>query len=593
MCGIAGAFFDIGDDTASPSQAMARYMQLRGPDSEGAWHDPRGGLSFGHRRLSIIDLDARANQPFVSQDGRSVIVFNGEIYNYQVLRDGLVQAGVQLKSKSDTEVVLELYRRQGPQALAQLRGMYAFAIWDIERRQLVLARDPYGIKPLYLARTAKGWMFASQVKALMATGLVSDTVDSAGVAGFFLWGSVPSPRTLYQDVKSVPAGSYVVIDDMRQASKPVSFADISAPWRDLERPMGEVGAAVRDALLDTVSAHLVADVPVAVLLSGGVDSGVIAGLMAERGQKIEGITVRFREFAGTARDEGPRADSIAAHYGIQMSPRLVGRDEFLGDVPAILGAMDQPSIDGVNTWFASKAVAERGYKVVLSGVGGDELFCGYTTFQTIPRTRRTIGGLARVPPLGALARLSLSLAADALRRPKLAALGTLGGDWHGAYFVHRGVVMPNELAALMGAKPAADALEQLAQDVPPALNARCDAAAVAALESTRYLQNQLLRDSDWASMAHSLELRTPFVDWALLNRLAPFIGSFKDGKGKRILASAPARPLPEAIVSHSKTGFGLPIGEWLSQLNFQAPPSMTGTWGRRWAWHVAKEFGVV
>jgi len=374
MCGIAGAFFSSADDTASPSGMMTQLLALRGPDATGEWHDPYGGLSLGHRRLSIIDLDARANQPFVSQSGRYVIVYNGEIYNYRMLRADLLKEGAQFKSKSDTEVIVELYQRYGTKAFAMLRGMYALAIWDIDRRQLVLARDPYGIKPLYLARCSKGWMFASQVKALVGTGLVSKERDAAGVVGFFLWGSVPSPHTIYRDVTPVPTGSCLVIDNNKQTTTTVRFAEVSTPWLHRDRPEGGVALHVREALLDTVNAHLVSDVPVAVLLSGGVDSGVIAGLMAERGQQIEGITVQFKEFFGTSRDEGPRACAIAGHYNIQMTPRLVGREEFVGDFPAILRAMDQPSIDGINTWFASKAVAERGYKVVLSGVGGDELF---------------------------------------------------------------------------------------------------------------------------------------------------------------------------------------------------------------------------
>jgi asparagine synthase (glutamine-hydrolysing) len=315
--------------------------------------------------------------------------------------------------------------------------------------------------------------------------------------------------------------------------------------------------------------------------------------MAERGQKIEGITVQFREFVGTPRDEGPRAAMIAGHYGIQMTPRIVGREEFVGDVPAILNAMDQPSVDGVNTWFASKAVAERGYKVVLSGVGGDELFCGYDTFRTVPRTHRTVRGLASVAPLRQIGKLSFAVAAAALKQPKLAAVGTLGATWQGAYLAHRGLVMPHELAALIGPQLAAEGLAILARDPTPRLNKCQDASAVAALESTRYLQNQLLRDSDWASMAHSLELRTPFVDWALLNRLAPLVSAFGAGKGKRILASSPARPLPESIVTHSKTGFGLPIDRWLDAEGAAVPPGMSRTWGRRWAWRVAREFGVV
>jgi asparagine synthase (glutamine-hydrolysing) len=594
MCGIAGVYFGQGDQTAAPARLMALYMERRGPDSQGEWHDANGGLSFGHRRLAIIDPNARADQPFISSDGRHVIVFNGEIYNYRALRAELAREGVEFRSEGDTEVILELFRRRGPSSFAALRGMFALAIWDIERRQLVLARDPYGIKPLYLAACPSGHMFASQVKALLATGLVSDTRDSAGVAGFFLWGSVPGDRTLYRDISAVPAGSYIVIDEGHHALPAVRYADISKPWLSSGAcDDSDLHDDVRAAMLDTVNAHLVADVPVAVLLSGGIDSGAIAGLMAERGQRIEGITVQFSEFEGTPADEGPRAAQIAEHYGINRHRRLVTRDEFEGDLPAILKAMDQPSIDGVNTWFASKAVHEQGFKVVLSGVGGDELFCGYSTFHTIPRSRRFVALFARTPVSRGLMKASLSLAAGAMQQPKLIALGELGGAWDGAYFVHRGLVMPHELAGLIGEKRAAEGLEALASEPCTQVNADVEQAAVASLEATHYLQNQLLRDSDWASMAHSLELRTPLVDWALLNRLAPLVRGFADGQGKRLLAGAPARALPRDIVERGKTGFGLPIGEWLADLGVQAPPSMTRAWSRRWAWRVAQAFDLV
>ena len=597
MCGIAGAFLRPGDDTAAATRAMCEQMQRRGPDAAGEWHDPRGGLSLGHRRLSIIDLDPRANQPMVSADGRHVIVFNGEIYNYVKLRTELENRGVRFRTQGDTEVVLELYRSEGDAAFERLRGMFALAIWDSASRSLSLARDPYGIKPLYLAQTPRGALFASQVKALLASGSVSRAIDPAGVAGFFIWGSVPEPFTVFNDIRPVPAGSVVRVDAGGSMSV-FRFADVAAAWATTVVPRADVADAVHRALRDSVRAHLVADVPIALFLSGGVDSGAIAGLTAERGQAMEGVTISFKEFVGRPEDEVPRARAIADFYGIKHTVRTIDQTEFLQDLPAILNAMDQPSIDGVNTWFASKAVAELGFKVVLSGVGGDELIAGYDTFRTVPRLNRAGRLLAAAGGLGGLSQKAFAFAAAMLDKPKIAGIPVHAATLAGSYLLRRGLMLPSELADVLGPNMAAEGLRSLmpAYASGAARGGYCSVVAqVAALESTHYLRNQLLRDSDWASMAHSLELRTPLVDWRLLQQLAPYAGSMAAGEGKRLLASAPQRPLPASVTEPKKTGFGLPLAKWLTQSpqnRNPLPPAMRHPWARQWAYSVAEAFGL-
>jgi asparagine synthase (glutamine-hydrolysing) len=573
---------------------MSARMKKRGPDSEGAWFDERAGLVLGHRRLSIIDVDPRSDQPMASSDGRYVIVFNGEIYNYRELRAPLLEKGINFRTEGDAEVILELFRSKGAAALAMLRGMFALAIWDIETRKLFLARDPYGIKPLYVARGSRGTLFASQVKALLETGEVSRAADPSGVAGFYLWGSVPEPFTIYRDIQSVPAGSYMVVDD-KGAGAAMRYADVGSAWRPAAKREGDIAEYVRGALADSVRAHLVSDVPVAVLLSGGIDSSAIAGLMAEQGQAIEGITVSFDEFAGRHEDEGPRARAIADFYGIESIVRRVDRAEFERDLPAILDAMDQPSVDGVNTWFASKAVAERGYKVVLSGVGGDEIFSGYDTFRTVPQLHRAARFLPRGRALRGIAGALSYIGARLLDQPKLADMASLAGDFEGAYLLRRGLIMPGELGQVMDGDAAREGLERLAAAAPMAEQGALPAIAhVAALESTCYLRNQLLRDSDWASMAHSLELRTPLIDWQLLQRLGPHVGEIAAAGGKALLANAPRKSLPAEVISAKKTGFGLPMEAWLGDrlpLRTALPRSMRTRWARHWAAIVAEEFG--
>lgn len=570
---------------------MVARMHTRGPDAEGLWTS--AGVVLGHRRLAILDLEARANQPMVSTDGRYTIVFNGEIYNFRELRRELEAEGVAFRTTSDTEVLLALFARDGERMLPKLRGMFALAIWDTQTRELFLARDPYGIKPLYYTRTKDGLLFASQVKALLASGLVSAEREPAGLAGFYLWGSVPEPWTLYRDVFALPAGNWLRVRAGVPGS-PVCWHDIRQHWRGQgKQPSAqELQEQVRQAVTDSVRAHLVADVPVSVFLSGGIDSAALAGLAAGLGAQVEGLTIGFEEFAGKHEDEVPVAAAIAAHYGLPHFVRRVSRAEFEQDIPRILDAMDQPTIDGVNTWFASKAAAERGYKVVLSGVGGDELFCGYSSFRQIPRTAAMGRAIAAIPGARALLGAPCVYLAKRLAKSKLAAVPAFMDSLEGAYFLRRSLFLPEELPALMGADMAREGLARLGGS-PPGMtqaDARDGAAAVGLLESTHYLRNQLLRDSDWASMGHSLELRTPLVDAALLETLGPYVSGFAGGAGKAMLARSPGKPLPKSIINRPKTGFGLPMAQWLSEATEQRAwgnlPMLAapGTpWVRRWA----------
>jgi asparagine synthase (glutamine-hydrolysing) len=329
-----------------------------------------------------------------------------------------------------------------------------------------------------------------------------------------------------------------------------------------------------------------------VFLSGGIDSATVARLASGLGAQVEGITIGFDEFAGKHGDEVPAAAAIAAHHGLPHSVRRVSRAEFEQDIPRILDAMDQPSIDGVNTWFASKAASERGYKVVLSGVGGDELFCGYSLSGQLPRMAALGGVLAALPGAPALLTPPCSWLAQRCTQPKLAGVPMFMDSLEGVYFLRRSLFLPEELPALMGPEMAREGLKRLG-GVPPGMiraAARDGAAGVGLLESTLYLRNQLLRDSDWASMGHSLELRSPLVDARLLETLGPFVSGFTGGAGKTMLSRSPMKPLPDAIINRPKTGFSVPMEKWMAEASDQrlwADLSMfnaPGTpWARRWA----------
>lgn len=599
MCGING-IFAYHSAASAPKEAellaTREAMRARGPDGAGIWWSADRRCGLGHRRLSIIDLSERASQPMVSEDGRLAVTFNGEIYNYPQLRAELEKQDVRFRTNSDTEALLHLYSLHGEAMVHRLRGMFAFAIWDEARRGLFLARDPYGIKPLYTANDGWTVRFGSQVKALLAGGRVSRDPEPAGLVGFHLFGSVPEPFTLYREIRALPAGHTQWID-AAGPREPKPFANLAAVLAEGAKhpaPAGELAGRVRAGALDSVRAHLLADVEVGVFLSAGIDSGALLGLMRDAGQRnIRAITLGFDEFSGTAEDEVPPAAEVAKRYGAQHLVRRVGEREFREDLPAILEAMDQPSIDGVNIWFVSKAAKEAGLKVALSGLGGDELLAGYPSFRDIPRWRARYGVLASLPWLGRAARAIAQTAIPGIasRRPKALGMLEYANSWAGGYLLRRGLFLPQELPALLGAEIAREGMRRLRPlktlGAQLATDPGSDTGRVCVLELANYMRNQLLRDADWAGMAHGLEIRVPLVDFALAKALAPSLPSLAPGAGKAALGAAPAIALPDAILARAKTGFSVPTGSWISHA-LEQPVASGGASGkgltsRRWS----------
>jgi asparagine synthase (glutamine-hydrolysing) len=616
MCGVAGIYAYRPSAPRVDREELRRirdHMAARGPDGKGEWFSESGRLALGHRRLSIIDLSDRGAQPMGTEDGGVVVSFNGEIYNYRALRGALERKGYCFRSHSDTEVLLHLYADKGEGMFDELRGMYAFALWDARKRALLLARDPYGIKPLYYADDGGTLRAASQVKALLMGGGISRSLCPAGLTGFYLFGSVPEPHTIYRSIRALPAGTYLWVTGCGPRT-PESFCSVSSVWRDaVRRPQplaeGDLGERVRAAVLDSVRHHMVADVPVGLFLSAGVDSGALLGLMSEaqRGAsnagrppqpaRINTVTLAFEEFRGKRGDEAPLAARVARRYAAEHVVRTVTRTEFQADLPRILDAMDQPSIDGVNTWFVSKAAAELGLKVAISGLGGDELFGGYPTFRDIPRWVRTFALPSRVPGLGDAFRHAVSVLAPQTPgfSPKTAGLLKYGGTYPGAYLLRRGLFMPWELSGFMDPELVAAGLAELQPlghlQAALAPDPVSSFARVAALEASLYMRNQLLRDTDWASLAHSLEVRTPLVDIQLLRDVAPVLAASARPHGKRWLSESPRPPLPAVVADRAKTGFTVPIDDWLAgdprvgSWRSLGPLTRKGTpWARRWAY---------
>ncbi|WP_296615965.1 asparagine synthase (glutamine-hydrolyzing) [Sphingomonas sp.] len=571
MCGLAGFFAHAAHGAPigrATLVAMRDRMAPRGPDGVGLWIAPDGRAGFGHRRLSIIDLSETGAQPMPTPDGRYTIAYNGEIYNYRALRDELTEQGTTFVGDSDTEVVLHLYARYGAGMLGKLRGMFALAIWDAHARTMFLARDPLGIKPLYYADSGGTLRFASQVKALLVDPAISRDPSPAGLAGFHLTGSVPEPFTAYRCIRALPAGHWLMCTEEGPGT-PASYANVAATLAHARGRMVGDGD-VRAALRDSVRHHLVSDVEIGAFLSGGVDSGALIGLMRDCGQqRIRACTLTYREFAGTADDEMPGAIEMARRYGVDHHVRSVAAAEFAEDLDSIFDAMDQPSVDGVNTWFVSKACRDMGLKVALSGLGGDELLAGYSTFRSVPRMFHRAGPLTKMPGAAKVARMLIRALLPRLARRNPKVLGVLdhAGTWAGAYLLRRAVLLPFELDGAMDPAMAREGLAELdllglfTDSLVP--DPGSDNGRVSALETCNYMRNQLLRDTDWASMAHSVEIRVPLVDFTLLEAIAPRIASLQPGEGKVLLANAPVIPVPADVVARPKTGFGIPVGDWL------------------------------
>ena len=605
MCGIAGI---VAYRPAAPAadagelRRMCDHMAMRGPDGSGEWAAPDGRIGFGHRRLSIIDLTERAAQPMVGADGRFVIVFNGEIYNYRALRAELEWKGCVFRTESDTEVLLHLYARNGANMMHRLRGMFAFAIADLASGEILLARDPFGIKPLYYADDGHTLRFASQVKAVLAGNGVSREPDAAGWVGFHLFGSVPEPLTTYRQIRAVPAGSTIRIG-RDGLSAPNRYFSVAEAYCEAEvQPAAKtenVRGALAEAFAGSVRAHMVANVPVGIFLSAGIDSGALLGLMRDNGGRdLQAVTLAYEEFENRQENEAPLAAACARNYGCRHHVRVVTETEFHDDLPKIFEAMDQPTVDGINIWFVSKAARELGLKAAICGIGGDELLGGYPSFRTVPRLARWVGRLSRQRAGEMFRRFILGSGLAAVVNPKMAGLLQYGGSYPGAYFLKRGLFMPWELSAVMDRGLAEDGLRRfdplrhIAAAMTP--EPRTPFAKIASLEASLYMRNQLLRDADWASMAHSLEVRVPFVDVPLLRAIAPATVALPLGQGKHYLAASPRQPLPDSIVGRKKTGFGTPVQTWLQRDQrlqaWRRVPQLAQhrcPWARRWAYQSA------
>jgi len=580
MCGIAGIVKLNGPAAPEIIAAVRRMMEAqihRGPDDSGivafgapssspVTPDPSGPSAvLGHRRLAIIDLSDAGHQPMANEDGSVWVTYNGEIYNFQELRTELIDRGHRFRSRTDTEVLVHGYEEWDLEGLlARLRGMFAFGLWDQRRRRLFLARDRLGEKPLYYAWQSGTLLFASELKALLASGLIERRLNPAAVVAYLTLGSVPAPLTMIEGVQALPPGCFLTLQDGR--------LDLERYWRlafeeDPDLTEGEALEEVRALLKEAVRLRLVADVPVGAFLSGGVDSSAIVALMREvTGGTIRTFSMVFEEQEFS---EGRFARRVAREFETEHTEYVVTAEEVLRELPRIIEAMDQPTIDGVNTYFVSKVTRQSGTIVALSGVGGDELFGGYPSFRLIPRLYR----LARLTPTVPGGRWVLERALGLLgqygRAHKLRTVFQHAPSPEAAYLAVRGLFLDEALLTLVSPEFLAHASQQWTplgylQDLTRDYNGASLSNTASLLELRTYMHNQLLRDTDVMSMAHSLEVRLPFLDHRLVEFLEKVPASYKfRGALKRLLLQALDGRLPKEVTDRPKWTFTFPFERWL------------------------------
>jgi asparagine synthase (glutamine-hydrolysing) len=554
VCGVAAA---IGvRDAERVAADMSRALAHRGPDDQGIRRlTGRDGVALGaiaHRRLSILDLTSAGHQPMVSSNGRYVVAFNGEIYNFRTLRAELERAGARFTSDGDTAVLLEGWVRFGPAFVHRLDGMFAFALWDEWNRSLYLARDVFGIKPLYYAAVGRGLLVASELRGILASGVVQPRIDARALAGYLTFGSVPEPETIIAGVRLAPPGVVLRFDAGTSAVKEVDAVPLVHPDMGQE-PVADRETAVevvREALERSVDRHLVSDVPVALFLSGGIDSSIIAALAARRaGSTLDGFTVTFSE---PQFDESRVATIVARRHGIRHHLIPLGDEDLLAALPRAFASMDQPTLDGINTYVVSESVRAHGTKVVLSGLGGDELFAGYPSFFRA----RTLSRYALIPAPARHVVARVAASVGGIRGAKVALGLKRGLPGDAAYLASRTLFGGRQVIDLCGARALAT------EGAPRELSVLQQ---VSWRELTGYMRNTLLRDSDVFSMAHALELRVPFLDREVV--AAAFL--VEDGLKlsrritKPLLVDATHDLLPPEVWDRPKQGFVLPFASWM------------------------------
>lgn len=577
MCGFAGILATSARADRDALVVMARSLAHRGPDDEGIEilaipGEEECSLGLVHRRLSIIDLSDAAHQPMRDEQTGNWIVYNGEIYNYQDVRRELQQRGCTFRSHSDTEVILKAYACFGAECLHRLRGMFALAIWDARQRQLFLAVDRFGIKPLYVYQAQNLLIFSSELRPLLKSGLIPSRIDPLGVESFLAHGAVQAPLTMVRDVHALLPAQYLTYRLSDRSVRHTTYWQLrhAAPAQHTEHP-DRVIEHMREILADSVEQHLVSDVPVGLFLSGGIDSSAVVALAnRRRAGALQSFSVTFTDERFS---EQKYSDLIAKRYCQHHTRIPIGEEDLAGFLPGALEAMDQPTLDGVNVYTISQAVRRAGVKVVLSGQGGDEVFGGYPSFGRLPQILAAQAVLRHVPgPIRAgMADLTDVLLRQRWLGSKIGQLMRLDHDLLASFLTFRQVFSPAGRDLLLRERDDSATVNGLALEVAQALREEIRNlnafSSISALEMRLFLANTLLRDGDFMSMAHGLEVRVPFLDHRIVEFVFGVPTTLKTAHAipKPLLVRAMGDLLPKEIWQRRKMGFFFPWKSWLRQ----------------------------
>jgi asparagine synthase (glutamine-hydrolysing) len=561
MCGIAGIIQYKGGADEAVVRKMTRAMAHRGPDAEGFFTEDR--VSLGHLRLSIIDLSTAANQPFTDNSGRYKMVFNGEVYNYQEVKSRIHD--YTFRTTSDTEMIIAAYAKWGPACLEHFRGMFAFAIWDSQEQELFIARDRMGVKPLYYFSDGERLIFASEVRGILATGLVPRQADPAALVEYFSYQSVSYPYSVIRGIRQLEGGAWMKVKNGVTETK--VYWDITARPMDFDfSDQRRIQQKIRELMLQSIERRLVSDVPVGAFLSGGIDSSAVVGLMAEAGtSRPNTFNISFEE---KEYDESVYADIIAKKFNTHHTKLLLKPTVFLDELKNALDALDTPSGDGVNTYVVSKAIRNNGMTVALSGAGGDELFAGYPFFDQYLQMQSR-GALWKVPAALRKGVATVWTGGSAYgRKAKMSQLLQLpSNSIDQAYPVFRQLLSPRllrELTTLDGNGPLVTAVGKELYDRKEKLSQLPLLSQVSIAEYLGYTQHTLLKDTDQMSMAVSLEVREPYFDQDLVEFVLSIPDKWKKPVYPKSLLVESLKPLlPDEIVHRKKQGFLFPWDTWL------------------------------
>ncbi|MBL7899530.1 MAG: asparagine synthase (glutamine-hydrolyzing) [Crocinitomicaceae bacterium] len=564
MCGINGIFhFENSKSREGEIQKMNETLRHRGPDASGVFADNE--IELGHQRLSIIDVSEAANQPIESADGNLILVFNGEIYNYKEVRNQL--ADYPFKTQSDTEVVLAAFLKWGENALRIFNGIFAFAVWNKTKKELFIARDRLGVKPLYYLTSNDVFVFSSSLKSILSTGRSSAKISKAGLIDYLRYQTVHAPQTIIEDIHVLMPGYFIKINE-EDGAQFKSYWSVTKNIQQIRyKSAEEVQKMIRTQLYKSVEMQLVSDVPFGAFLSGGIDSSLMVAIMSQvRTQKTDTFSVTFKEDQFS---EKKYAEIIAKKYGTLHHEIELSVDKFRDMIPEALSYMDHPSGDGPNTFAVSKLTREEGVKMAISGLGGDELFAGYPVFRQLPELHRkkwlrSFPAYARRP----FARVYKNLRGSVSAAKKAALLSLEEFDTENIYPYFRKVYMDEQIIKLVNyPNLTPDAVYEITHEL---VGYKTDGwnlpllGKISVAEVSTYMQNVLLRDADQMSMAHALEVRVPFLDHELVEKIIPLPDSYKStASPKKIVTDTFSDLLPEEIYNREKMGFVLPYDVWM------------------------------